>query len=67
MAWGPGKYDAECTLVRERVKADGVLIAVFNGTLGTGFAAQLSAELTMTLPKLLRDMAQQIESSGVSV
>ncbi len=67
MAWGPGKYDAECTALRERVKAEGVIVVVFGGDRGAGFSAQLSPNMTMALPKILRDIADQIESSGVQV
>jgi hypothetical protein len=64
MPLGPGKYDDDCTLVRERNQADGVLIIVFGGAKGTGFAAQLNGLLTLLTPQILRDVAKQIEDSG---
>ena len=64
MPMGPGKYDAECTMMRERLQADGVVLIVFGGVKGTGFDAQLSALLTLATPQILRDLAKQIEDSG---
>jgi len=62
MTVGPGKYDAEVTLVREATHAQGVLLLVFRGDRGTGFSAQLPFDMTIAMPALLRDMAQQIEA-----
>ncbi len=61
MAIGPGKYDDLATLVRERAKAQGVIVMVIGGALGSGFAVQGSAELTANLPALLREIADGIE------
>lgn len=61
MAIGPGKYDDLATELRTKAHADGVLILVVNGARGSGFSAQLSLELTLTLPSILRDMARQLE------
>lgn len=61
MAIGPGKYDDLASHVRGVAEADGVLVLVINGTQGSGFSAQLSLELTLLLPTILRDLAQQIE------
>jgi hypothetical protein len=38
---GPGKYDPEATAARLATKAEGVLLVVFSGAHGNGFAAQL--------------------------
>jgi hypothetical protein len=65
MAFGPGKYDPECTEIRARLKAHGVLLMVFSGDRGSGFAAQLTPEMTMNLPKILRGIADEIERSGI--
>jgi hypothetical protein len=63
MAIGPGKYDDEATRVRLSTKAKGVIVVVLGGHLGTGFSAQASLEVTLMLPRLLRDLADQIEES----
>ena len=67
MALGPGKYDALASVVRERAKAAGVIVMVFDGRHGSGFSVQASAEITLRLPQLLRVMADGIERdlSGV--
>jgi hypothetical protein len=59
---GPGKYDDEATWVRERTKASGVILIVIGGDKGQGFAAQATLEVTLTLPAMLRDIADQIEA-----
>lgn len=64
MAIGPGKYDAECTELRKRLEAEGgILIAVFNGAKGDGFSAQLTPRYAAALPRMLRQMADEIERS----
>ena len=64
MAFGPGKYDDVATDVREKTHAEGVLVLIINGTRGSGFSAQLPLDLTLRLPSVLRDMANQIEERG---
>lgn len=64
MARGPGKYDDECTELRERLGADGLLLVVVRGVKGSSFCAQLSSEDSLLLPKILRTIANQIEQSG---
>ena len=61
---GPGKYDALCTLVREKAKAKGVLLIVLNGDKGSGFSCQTDAESVLLLPEMLEYMAQQIRERG---
>lgn len=61
MAWGPGKYDKECTEIFTRTRADGVLLVVFNGTLGTGFSCTVTGDILMKMPQILRQVADQIE------
>jgi len=58
---GPGKYDDLCTTVREQTKARGVVLLVFAGENGSGFSCQADLELTLKMPQMLRDMADQIE------
>jgi len=64
MAVGPGKYDDLATEVRMKTGADGVVLLVVDGWKGSGMSAQLSLELTLTLPTILRNIAQQIEDRG---
>jgi hypothetical protein len=66
MAIGPGKYDAECTYVRDQADAARAAVIVIGGKLGHGFSVQGEGdafqELAM-LPGLLRKMANDIEAS----
>lgn len=64
MAMGPGKYDDLATDVRKKAQADGAVVIIVNGNKGNGFSAQLSPELTLTLPSMLRHMADQMEEWG---
>jgi hypothetical protein len=61
---GPGKYDPETTRIRRDTHAAGVLLVVFDGDRGNGFSAQLPLDLTLRIPEILRDIADQIEQSG---
>lgn len=58
---GPGKYDAACSRARIDTKAEGVLLIVFNGEHGQGFSAQLTLPLLLTVPTILREVADRIE------
>jgi hypothetical protein len=58
---GPGKYDAIATTARTDAKAVGVILIVFGGEHGAGFSAQLPAEILITVPEILRDVARKIE------
>lgn len=61
MAEGPGKYDEQCTRVREATKADGVIVMVINGDKGTGYGAQLHPLIGPLVPQILRNVADQME------
>jgi hypothetical protein len=63
MSLGPGKYDELCTKAREDAKADGLVMIVLYGELGSGFSCQATPEITANLPQLLRTVAKQIEES----
>jgi hypothetical protein len=65
MAFGPGKYDDLCTDVREKAKAEGVLLIILGGEKGPGFACQASPEITLVLPDILEDVAAQIRRDGI--
>jgi hypothetical protein len=67
MTIGPGKYDEEATLVQQRTQASGVLLIILSGDKGNGFSLasfdiQATLEITLNLPALLREMADQIET-----
>ena len=61
MSLGPGKYDHICTQAREQAKAGGALLIVFGGEHGDGFSMQATAETTVSLPAILRMVADDIE------
>jgi|GEM_PF-1230837 hypothetical protein len=66
MSIGSGKYDGEATWVQVRTQATGVLLMIVDGNKGNGFSLasydiQATLEITLSLPKLLRMMADQIE------
>jgi len=58
---GPGKYDHAATVARASTRAAGVILIVFHGAHGHGFACQLPPELTEALPRILRHVADDIE------
>lgn len=62
MAQGPGRYDDLCTEVREKAQAEGVILVVIGGRVGSGFSVQVSPEKLEELPEMLRVMATQIEA-----
>jgi hypothetical protein len=70
MTMGPGKYDAECTMVRERTKARAAVVLVLGGTHGSGFATQIAAspadaaDVARALAMTLRAAAEQLESDA---
>lgn len=58
---GPGKYDKECTAVRE-MTGGGVVLMVLDGKQGEGFSVQATLEQIVHLPHLLRTVADGIEA-----
>ena len=58
---GPGKYDHICTVARTLAHAEGAIVLIFGGEAGPGFSAQLPEDLAKEVPRVLRDMADQIE------
>jgi len=62
---GPGKYDGAATAAREDTQALGVILIVFQGKDGHGFSAQLPPEILLTVPAILRNVADQIERSAI--
>jgi hypothetical protein len=65
MPIGPGKYDELCTHVREKAKAQGAIVIVFGGELGSGFSVQADPLTLKHLPSLLREVAGEMERSSV--
>jgi hypothetical protein len=66
MPTGPGKYDAEATWIQVRTQAQGVLLIIVEGNKGNGFSIasydiQATLEITLSLPALLREVANKIE------
>jgi hypothetical protein len=64
---GPGKYDDIATDVRERTKAKGVIVIVFDGDRGTGFSMQADLVTTLVVPDILDSVAMQIRRDVPSV
>jgi hypothetical protein len=65
MALGPGEYDALCTEAREKLPhGSGVILVVLGYEGKSGFSAQLSGPMIAVMPKILRDIADEIERSG---
>jgi len=60
-------YDNWCTKVREGTKSSGVILIVFGGEAGSGFSMQATPELTMALPAILRNVADQIDRDGGAI
>lgn len=63
MSTGPGKYDDLCTFVREHTQAEGAIVLVFRGNLGSGFSVQAPEAMMPYLPDMLRQMADEIAAS----
>jgi hypothetical protein len=67
MTMGPGKYDEEATWVQAKTQAHGVLLIILSGDKGNGFSIasfdiQATLDITLALPKLLREMADQVDA-----
>ena len=60
---GPGKYDEVDTVALKMTEAKGgVILLVFDGKEGNGFSCQLTYDLTLAVPAILREIAEAIES-----
>ncbi|HEY1448413.1 MAG TPA: hypothetical protein VGF33_07730 [Caulobacteraceae bacterium] len=64
MPRGPGKYDHLATAARVAAGARAVIVMVIDGDLGSGFSVQADEPLALTLPAILRDLADQIEAGA---
>lgn len=63
MPLGPGKYDDLCTEARVKADAKAALLIIVGGRKGSGFSAQMPPEALYSVPKMLREVAQQIEDA----
>lgn len=61
----PGKYDNLCTLVREKSKAKGAIVIIFDGTKGHGFSVQAPPIILNDLPEILEDIAKTIRNHTI--
>lgn len=61
MPSGGGKYDAELGYVWAQTGADAALVIIVGGPRGPGFACKGEMQHLMSLPKLLRTVADNIE------
>ena len=61
---GPGRYDDLCTHVREQAEAEGAIVILINGKHGPGFSCQGTLLALLQLPRVLREVADQIEQDG---
>jgi len=64
MPVGRGRYDDLATQARLAAKAKGVLLIIFDGEHGNGFSSQLPLEEMLTVPTILRRVADDIERDG---
>jgi hypothetical protein len=58
---GPGKYDDICTAAREAANARAAVVIIFGGNKGPGFSVQGDVESLVLLPRILRNLADDIE------
>jgi len=58
---GAGKYDDECTALRQALKAEGVVLIISGGAKGQGFSVQAPLMFLLHLPQVLRGVADEID------
>jgi hypothetical protein len=64
MPLGPGKYDEECTYVREKTSAACAIVIILGGNKGQGCAVQCEdPNILARLPEILRKTADDIDAS----
>ena len=65
MADGPGEYDEECAKILMDNEADVVVVVVLGGKRGSSFSLNAIPGVPVheKLPKLLRELARQIEEN----
>lgn len=62
MAIGRGKYYEECRAAAAATKGQAAFLIVLNGKRGSGFACETSILDLIELPRILRNVADQIEA-----
>lgn len=74
MAFGPGKYDEFAVYVREHTQAEGVVVLVLDGNLGSGHAQVWLSKSPMHTVELLargaqavRQIAEQMERDALRI
>lgn len=68
MAVGAGKYDDLCTKALIETEGDAVLLIVLGGSKGAGFSvATTDVGLLLGLPRILREVAAEIEKDGQKI
>lgn len=64
MALGPGKYDAQCTALRESTEATVAIAIIMDGNHGSGFSMQATYKVhPLLVADALTDVAAQIRAS----
>lgn len=58
---GPGKYDNLTTEIRRLTDANGAVLIILDGRIGSGFSAQVEPEAAERMPAILRQVADQME------
>ena len=62
MPIAPGAYNDTCSEIRERHKAEAVILIVAGGDRGEGFSMQAPLVFSLKLPSILRAVADSIEA-----
>jgi hypothetical protein len=62
MALGGGRYEKETRDIRHNLRALGVILIVFNGSKGDGFEVHIPDLLASAVPKVLREIADEMEA-----
>ncbi len=62
MPRGPGRYDEVCTVARMATNASALLLIVIGGRRGDGFEVQCEPGAELTIPAMLRKLADAIEA-----
>jgi len=65
--FGAGKFDEHATRIREATDADGVIVMVLGGKLGSGFSVQAPLPIQAMLPELLTDLAANIKRDLIAM
>jgi hypothetical protein len=64
MPAGPGKYDDLATEARTRAQARAAIVIIVGGTKGSGFSVQVEDGVILSLPAVLRMVADEIDAGS---